>query len=268
MNNNRFLGLIISVALLILIFPATTLAKSAPPTIDKSQLDRGIVSVNYEAGDKSNYIIRITKGMKTYDYPLVPNGKYSLQMGNGNYKIFIGEQVTGKTYKAVASEDIKLDLKDTKIAFLQSTYMINWHSQTKAVAKANELTKQLKTDREKLDAVYDYIVNNIFYDYDLAKTVQSGYLPNLDVTYDKASGICYDYATMMAAMLRSVDLPTKLVMGFHKDDLETYHAWNEVYVDGRWLTIDTTYDAVKVQAGSMTPMVQNDIDYIAAYKEY
>ncbi|NLJ72662.1 MAG: transglutaminase domain-containing protein [Syntrophomonadaceae bacterium] len=268
MNNNRLLGLIISVALLILVFPALALAKPTLPTIDKSELDRGIVLVSYEAGDKGNYIIRITKGMKTYDYPVVPNGRYPLQIGNGNYKILIGEQITGKTYKAVASEDIKLDLKDTKIAFLQSTYMINWHSQTKAVVKANELTKQLKTNREKLSVIYDYIVNNISYDYDLAKTVQSGYVPNLDVTYDKASGICYDYATMMAAMLRSVGLPTKLVMGFHKDDLETYHAWNEVYVDGKWLTIDTTYDAVKVQAGSKTPMVQNDIDYIAAYKEY
>ncbi len=47
-------------------------------------------------------------------------------------------------------------------------------------------------------------------------------------------------------MLRSIDIPTKLVMGY-KNDIEKYHAWNEVYLDGKWINLDTTYDSAYVQ---------------------
>ncbi len=268
MKNNRLISIVLILSIIVLVYPGQVWANSTKPLINKANLEKGIISVDYEPTSQANYIIRINKGMKTYDYPVVPDGKYPLQIGKGDYKVVIGEQVAGKKYKAILSEDIKLDLKEPNAVFLQASYMINWHDRTKAIVKAKELVKPAKSDREKVGSIYNYIVNNIYYDYELAKRVQSGYIPDLDVTFDRASGICYDYATMMAAMLRSVGIPTKLIMGFHKDDLETYHAWNEVYLDGKWIVIDTTYDAVKVQAGIATPMIQNPIDYIAAYKEY
>ena len=45
-------------------------------------------------------------------------------------------------------------------------------------------------------------------------------------------------------MLRSVGVPTKLVMG-RKNDIKEYHAWNQVYLadNNEWINIDTTYDA-------------------------
>ena len=43
-------------------------------------------------------------------------------------------------------------------------------------------------------------------------------------------------------MLRSLNIPTKLVTGF-SDNIKGYHAWNEVLINDNWIIIDTTYDS-------------------------
>ena len=40
-------------------------------------------------------------------------------------------------------------------------------------------------------------------------------------------GICFDYASLMAAMLRSQGIPTKLEVGYSG---QAYHAWISVYL--------------------------------------
>ena len=48
-------------------------------------------------------------------------------------------------------------------------------------------------------------------------------------------GICFDYAALMTAMLRSQDIPTKLVVGYTGN---LYHAWINVYLEGQgWVVI-------------------------------
>ena len=73
-------------------------------------------------------------------------------------------------------------------------------------------------------------------------------------------GICYDYAVLFAAMLRSVDIPTKLSMGY-KSDINYYHAWNQVYLNGKWVNIDTTYDAAYAQEDLSTSMIKDAKEY-------
>ena len=62
--------------------------------------------------------------------------------------------------------------------------------------------------------IYNYVINNLTYDTAKAQSVQSGYLPNVDVVLAQKKGICFDYAALMTAMLRSQDIPTKLVVGY------------------------------------------------------
>ena len=66
-------------------------------------------------------------------------------------------------------------------------------------------------------------------------------------------GICFDYASLMTAMLRSQRIPAKLVIGYAGEE---YHAWISVYTeetgwvngiirfDGTtWVRMDPTYAA-------------------------
>ncbi|WP_436756450.1 transglutaminase-like domain-containing protein, partial [Streptomyces sp. URMC 124] len=61
--------------------------------------------------------------------------------------------------------------------------------------------------------IHEYIVDTIRYDKALASSELTDYLPDIDRTLSGKKGMCYDYASLFASMLRSVDIPTKLVMG-------------------------------------------------------
>lgn len=213
-------------------------------TFDYSQLDHGIISVNYKAEDKTNLKLMISKGSNSYIYTLNNFGTFPLQMNNGEYIVSILENVKDNKYRVLEQELVELTLNDDTEVFLQSTQIVNWNYKMKAIKKAKELAKNKKTEAEKVEAIYQYIIENIEYDKNKAKKVTSDYLPSIDGVFTKQSGICYDYASLFAAMLRSVDIPTKLVMGY-KSDLNEYHAWNQVYYrdTNKWITIDTTYDA-------------------------
>jgi len=50
----------------------------------------------------------------------------------------------------------------------------------------------------------------------------------LDDTLATGKGICFDYAALMSAMLRSQGIPTKLVVGYSGD---AYHAWISVHLE-------------------------------------
>ena len=75
--------------------------------------------------------------------------------------------------------------------------------------------------------------NHFSYDYEKAKTVTSGYLPELDAVLAERKGICFDYAALMTAMLRSQEVPCKLVVGYAGS---VYHAWISVWTeDNGWI---------------------------------
>jgi len=149
-------------------------------------------------------------------------------------------------YKSKSLETNKVQIvKDEEAPFLQSIQLVNWNTKMAAVKKAKELTKKSKSDLDKVTTIYNYVINNITYDNAKAKNVKTDYIPIVDNVLDSSKGICYDYASLVAAMLRSVGVPTKLVMGYSKSDINIYHAWNQIYLadEDKWITIDTTYDA-------------------------
>jgi len=131
---------------------------------------------------------------------------------------------------------------DDTAMYLASTTAVNWSEQMMAIKKAEELTKNLQTDKEKFDAIYNYVIKNYSYDYNKAATVKPGYMPDIEKIYESKSGICYDYSVLFASMLRSQGIPTKVVKG-SSTLVNEYHAWNEVFIDGNWIIVDTTVDA-------------------------
>ena len=61
-------------------------------------------------------------------------------------------------------------------------------------------------------------------------------------TLNSNKGICYDLASLFAAMCRSQDIPCTLTKGYAGS---SYHAWNKVNVSGNWYQIDMTYAVTK-----------------------
>ena len=122
-------------------------------------------------------------------------------------------------------------------------------------AKALEITKGITDDYEKVKAVHDWVAENIWYDYDgLYQKSPIEYVAS-DVLESKKS-VCQGFADLAAALLRSLGIPTKVTNGYamgvgtsevwSQDILtsnQSNHAWNESYVNGRWVIYDSTWDS-------------------------
>lgn len=183
----------------------------------------------------------------------------------GDYSIMAAEQLPGRgAYTIRWKESFSVPELDPMEPFLQSTEIVSWRG-TKAAEKAADLCANAKTASEQIGAVYAYVINTLFYDMDKAASVQSGYVPDLDAVMDSGRGICYDYAALMAGMLRSQCVPCKLVMGYVKtDDQKTaYHAWVSVYNKDtdRWVRYDPTTMSHTSNPTRMAQYVSDDANY-------
>ena len=126
---------------------------------------------------------------------------------------------------------------------------------------ASELTAGKFTTEEKAMAIYSYIVTGFDYDWELYGQIVSKqithYTPDANSVLKKQKGICYDIASLYAAMCRNIGIPTKMIKGYARN-VRGYHAWNSVYDDttDKWVSIDLTTDLClkKGAASSWRPM--------------
>jgi transglutaminase/protease-like cytokinesis protein 3 len=231
-----------------------------------SKVAQGVIGINYDIPKDKRIKLMITKDNSSYTYNLYASGQaedFPLQQGNGTYKVSVLENTTGNKYKSLYSEVVDVTMSDSNSVYLGSVQNVKWSSSDKAILKAKELTKGKTTDEEKVKAIYNYVVANVQYDYSLANNVTTDYIPNINNTLNTKKGICYDYASLFAAMLRSVDVPAKLVMG-NTSYVTQYHAWNEVLMDGKWVTIDTTVDASAAKSKKNADFIKASSKYTAA----
>lgn len=202
--------------------------QNALAVVDYSHTADGYVMVCYTAETEHRLKVLLKGPQTTYSYNLTPGEwtVFPLSDGDGTYQVGIYENVYDSKYAAVLAADCEVELKDEFAPFLRPNQYVNYSDASAVVAKGAELTAGMRDPLEKVAAVYDYVVATLTYDYEKAGSVKSGYLPVLDQVLEEKTGICFDYAALMAAMLRSQEIPCKLVVGFAG---ETYHAWISVW---------------------------------------
>ena len=183
-------------------------------------------------------------------------------MGSGEYTISLLGSNDGRRFRLLSEETINVTLEEN-VVFLSTSQTVSWNTESEAAILARELTKDAKSDREKFEAIHNYVINNISYDYAKVTSLPKGYIPNADLTLADGNGICYDFAALTASMLRSVDVPAKLVKGY-SSYTSVYHAWNEVLIDGEWIVVDASTDSIFV-AHNVSVIVEKDTsDYLAS----
>ncbi len=232
-------------------------------TIDVTNLEKGIVDITYKASDTLKYKVLIAKGDQKITYPFDASGKsvaFPLQLGNGTYKIGLLKNVSGTKYVYVAQLSVELNLKDPNIVFLNAIQNINWNEDQKAIEFGKTLLKSNTTTSKRISTLYGYMVKNVSYDYDKIAKLTADYIPNVEQTYVDLKGICYDYSALFASIERSQGIPVKLVKGYSKF-VNGYHAWNEAFIDGKWVIIDNTVDSTWKGSKTGLTMFKNEKDY-------
>lgn len=70
-------------------------------------------------------------------------------------------------------------------------------------------------------------------------------IPDAVATLAARQGDCNEHAVLFAALARNLGIPTRVAAGVvHLRDAFFYHAWNEVCLDGAWLSVDTTVNQI------------------------
>ena len=263
--------IVLTVISILLIASTMTFAdNSATVTVDLSNVSTGVVGVSYNFEEGSKIKVLVEKDDVRYTYDLVNNEQYEyfpLQLGNGKYDISVLINTSGNNYKFLHRSSFNVNLDNSDKVFLASVQNISWDKEDEAIKLAAELTKELKTDNEKIQAIYNYVLSNFKYDYKKARTVVSNYVPNINETVKSNKGICYDYSSVIASMLRSQGIPTKLIKGYTKN-VNGYHAWNEVYdsESKEWKVIDATYDSTIKFFSKKFEMFKENSDYTVKYE--
>lgn len=258
--------------------PKTNASVTERGWVDWSNAAQGYISAAY-TGSKSKAKLRLKCGDKTYDHDLTPDGKecyFPLSCGSGTYTVILYEQIEGTKYTRAINAEFSAVISDEVGIFLYPNRYINFSLSSECVEKTSQLCAGKNGDIEKIAAVFGWITENITYDYALASTVKSGYVPNPDSVLSAKKGICFDYASLMAAMLRSQDIPTRLVIGYASPDI--YHAWNEVYtIETGWITpqlllsikgyntVDATFYAGAENKSAIAEYISNSGNYSAIY---
>lgn len=198
--------------------------------IDYSHTENGYVMVRYTAQtDKRLKVLVKGPGITyAYDLPVDEWTTFPLSDGNGAYTVGIYSNVTGNKYAVVMTAEITAEMSDEFAPFLRPNQYVNYTVAPETVALGANLCVGLEHPLEKVAAVYDHVIHHFSYDNEKAKTVTSGYLPELDSVLAEQKGICFDYAALMTAMLRSQEVPCKLVVGYAGS---TYHAWISVWTE-------------------------------------
>lgn len=195
-----------------------------------------------------------------YIYNMVSEVEYfPLQMGEGSYNINILGSDDNRRFKLLSNQSFKVEM-DENAVFLNTSQTVNWDETTEVSILAQALTLDAETDLEKLEAIHTYIVNNVKYDYRKAEDLPKGYIPNAEETLEERTGICYDFSALLASMMRSVDVPTKLVKGY-STYTPVYHAWNEVLIGEQWYVVDSSTDSIFVDYNVKYKLNKSTDDY-------
>lgn len=177
---------------------------------------------------------------------LKPKGYIPVTVKEGKILFDLSPTYDGNYKKAIDSS--RLDPED----YLSLAH-IKEDERKVLINLAKEITKGLNSDYDKLIAIHNWVTNNIYYNYDAYYSGDYG-MTDAYGTYENRRSVCQGFAELTLALGRAVGIPTRLVSGYalgvgsqniwDKESLtsSSNHAWNEAFVDNRWIIIDTTWD--------------------------
>lgn len=247
-------------------------------TLDSSNINQGYIMIKY-SGKNQKVKVQISKANKdAYTYNLNARNEYEvfpITEGDGSYLIKVFENISGTKYSQIFSKSINVKLKNQYLPFLYPNQYVNFNAKSATVKKGLEVTKSTNDDLKKVELIYNYTVDNFTYDKSKAANVKSGYIPNVDAVLASKKGICFDYASVMATMLRTQNIPCKLVVGYTG---KVYHAWINVYtpesgwIDGmiffdgnKWQLMDPTFASSSKKSEAIMEYIGDASNYTAKY---
>jgi hypothetical protein len=180
----------------------------------------------------------------------------------GNYKFPVDERQSFD--KGRVSINVKEPLADFSINSLDKQKFSKYLESTPFIPCDDEEIKKLSeeitgggtVEWEGVESIVDWIYKNI-------KKSPVFSIPYAKEVLKTKVGDCNEHAVLFAALVRSIGIPSKVVVGIvYVDGAFYYHAWNEVYW-GRWVACDPIFgqylaDAthIKLEEGTLLDFIK------------
>lgn len=243
--------------------------------VDLSGVNEGYFALVCNSDAKTKLQVFKDDEVYTYDVVLGKEQVFPLQMGNGTYTIKVMKNIVDTKYSELYCCTANVDMEDEFDPFLRPSQYADYDETSDCVKKAAEFAAESTDANDFITHVYDYVCKNIKYDKKKAENIQPGYIPDPDSTLEEGKGICFDYASLAASMLRSHGIPTKIIFGYVGNSGDLYHAWNMYYTEesgwvavefevsqDEWNRLDLTFSA----NGSDSRFIGDGSNYLDVYQ--
>ncbi len=238
--------------------------------IDTSCTSEGYVAL--QSKNSSRLKLQISCGAQTINHDVPNDGStaiYPLTFGDGSYTFRVMQNTSGNNYVELYRTQASVKLNNEFEPFLRPNLYCDFSDKSAATKKARELVADAENVGDAVEAICTYVVKNISYDNAKAAKIKSStsYIPDPDSTLSTGKGICFDYASLGAAMLRSQGIPCKIVTGYVSPD-DIYHAWIMVYIDGTWTSAQFSVEENTWSRVDLTFAASSNNTNIGDGKEY
>ncbi len=193
----------------------------------------GSVNVNILSG----------KALYGYYYYIFDGSNVALKRSGSSWSFDFNQEVLGKNAEADGK------WKNPGSMFLEKI-------DESVVALSRDITSGAKCDYERILLIHNWVAENIYYDMDYFYNRSSSSPTDPAEILKKKYAVCTGYANLTQALCNAQNIPCITVRGYSLglstsgawtdnavNSEKTNHAWNEAWADGRWVTIDTTWDS-------------------------
>ena len=203
----------------------------------------GIIQIEYHNDSLEDVIIDVRKDGVNKDYKyLLNNGPQrkdiiTLTEGTGDYRIRFLKKKNSTSYTLLHQFYIKME-EDTNTKYLVSTQQVPFEDSKHLQMLKDTLKSQQFTFKK---SAVNYATGMVKYDTKKAEEVSGqtmfNYKLDIDETIENQKGICIDKSVLLASILRSEGIPTKVIHGYRGTE---WHSWVEIYDDekAQWQLID------------------------------
>jgi transglutaminase-like putative cysteine protease len=127
---------------------------------------------------------------------------------------------------------------------------------------AAEITAGYLPGYDQVKAIETWLHNTIHYEAGGSDLLVSAIEVNA-----RGSGVCRDLSHLGIALCRSLNIPTRLGVGYlYRLEPMDLHAWFEAYIAGRWYTFDATQS--ELTGGYVVIGYGRDAADIAIYNQF
>ncbi|RPI36952.1 MAG: DUF3488 domain-containing protein [Nitrospiraceae bacterium] len=134
-------------------------------------------------------------------------------------------------------------------------------------AFAAGITRGTTSDEQRAVMIEQYLKNNYAYSLETSRPPE-GVSPVEDFLFNTKKGYCEYYATAMVLMLRSLDIPSRVVTGYYGGEKNQYggyiivrqsdaHSWVEALINGSWERFDPTPEVPVLRPSSVALFIDS-----------